>query len=270
MNNMSELIRQIFETEDTNLTPIEIALGIDESGRTTARRLYDFLELNTSNYSGWARRNIIENEFAEINVDYIPFVVYDERNPKPTTDYKLTPAFAKKLAMGTHNLKGEAAKNYFIKVEEKLKQKSIDTSNLSPVLQMFKSIFDKVAQQELEQKEMALALMETNQDVQNIRDGVIVAPEDWRKYSVDTLRKIAFKKGMHYDEVMNLSYDLFDSKGYDLNKRLKNRKEMAVSYGVAISKVDRINKLDCIGEDKRMINIYVNIVKALTIKYKIA
>lgn len=34
-----------------NRTPIEIALGIDEEGMTTARKLYAFLELDSSNYS---------------------------------------------------------------------------------------------------------------------------------------------------------------------------------------------------------------------------
>lgn len=34
-----------------NQTPIEIALGIDEEGMTTARKLYAFLELDSSNYS---------------------------------------------------------------------------------------------------------------------------------------------------------------------------------------------------------------------------
>ena len=29
----------------SNQTPIEIALGIDENGMTTARKLYEFLEL---------------------------------------------------------------------------------------------------------------------------------------------------------------------------------------------------------------------------------
>ena len=29
----------------TNQTPIEIALGIDENGMTTARKLYEFLEM---------------------------------------------------------------------------------------------------------------------------------------------------------------------------------------------------------------------------------
>lgn len=46
-------------------TPIEIALGVDENGMTTASKLYSFLELNPSNYSKWCKTNITENEFAE-------------------------------------------------------------------------------------------------------------------------------------------------------------------------------------------------------------
>ena len=33
-----------------NQTPIEIALKIDESGHTTARALYEFLEMDKSNF----------------------------------------------------------------------------------------------------------------------------------------------------------------------------------------------------------------------------
>ena len=40
------------ELESTKMqTPIEIALGIDENGMTTARKLYAFLELDSRNYS---------------------------------------------------------------------------------------------------------------------------------------------------------------------------------------------------------------------------
>ena len=46
-------------------TPIEIALGIDEEGMTTARKLYAFLELDSSNYSRWCKSNITGNEFAQ-------------------------------------------------------------------------------------------------------------------------------------------------------------------------------------------------------------
>lgn len=51
-------------------TPIEIVLGIDENGMTTARKLYMFLELAPGNYARWAKKNITDNEFAEENVDF--------------------------------------------------------------------------------------------------------------------------------------------------------------------------------------------------------
>ena len=105
-------------------SPIEVALGIDEDGMTTARKLYEFLGLNSKNYSHWCKRNITENEFATENEDYWAFVPKDERefNPKPTTDYRLTASFAKKLSMQSKSVKGEQARQYFLKVEDKLKE----------------------------------------------------------------------------------------------------------------------------------------------------
>lgn len=40
----------------SNQTPIEIALGIDENGYTTARALYEFLSGEKSNFSRWAKK----------------------------------------------------------------------------------------------------------------------------------------------------------------------------------------------------------------------
>ena len=48
----------------TNQTPIEIALQIDEDGFTTAKKLYEWLELSPQHYSDWWKKNILENEFA--------------------------------------------------------------------------------------------------------------------------------------------------------------------------------------------------------------
>lgn len=112
------------ENITANQTPIEIALGIDSTGKTTAKKLYAFLELNESQYARWCKTNILENEFAEEMIDYW---VYDSKveNPqggRPTQDFKLTASFAKKLSMLQKNERGEQARNYFIKVEGKLKE----------------------------------------------------------------------------------------------------------------------------------------------------
>lgn len=122
---MSDIFNEVFGKTDTSkLTPIEIALGIDNEGRTTATKLYDFLELNPSNYSKWYRKNILENEFAEENVDYFPFVLKYESltGEKERQDARLTASFAKKLSMMQKNQKGEAARNYFVGVENGTKK----------------------------------------------------------------------------------------------------------------------------------------------------
>lgn len=138
-----------------NRQSIEIALGIDEEGMTTARKLYAFLELDSSNYSRWCKSNITGNEFAEENVDYWAFVINDEWGGQATKDYKITAHFAKKLSVKGNSEKAEEAREYFTRLEEKVKQQVIDYSKLSPELQMFNQIFQQVAKTELEQKKLA-------------------------------------------------------------------------------------------------------------------
>lgn len=106
--------------KETNQTPIEILLQVDEEGKTTARKLYEFLNLSKGQFSRWAKTNILENAFAENGIDFEGFDINVEGNL--TKDYKLTASFAKKLAMSCQNERGEQAREYFIKVEEKLKQ----------------------------------------------------------------------------------------------------------------------------------------------------
>ena len=110
------------KTETSSQTPIEIALKIDENGMTTASNLYAFLELEPKNFSRWCNTNIKNNKFAIENVDYISFVIQEERhNPKPKTDYKITSDFAKKLSMTGNTERHEQARQYFIACEQGLK-----------------------------------------------------------------------------------------------------------------------------------------------------
>jgi len=81
----------------TKQTPIEIMLQVDGEGKTTARKLYEFLNLSKGQFSRWAKTNILENAFAENGVDFEGFDINVEGNV--TKDYKLTASFAKKLAM---------------------------------------------------------------------------------------------------------------------------------------------------------------------------
>ena len=125
-------------TNTSNQTPIEIALGIDEEGMTTARKLYAFLEMDSKNYSRWCKRNITENEFAEENVDYFysSLMKSEQGRGNFAEDYKLSASFAKKLSMQSKTAKGEQARQYFLKVEDKLKETVSRTVPMSPLEQL--------------------------------------------------------------------------------------------------------------------------------------
>lgn len=146
---------------------------------TTARKLYAFLELDSSNYSRWCKSNITGNEFAEENVDYWAFVINDEWGGQATKDYKITAHFAKKLSVKGNSEKAEEAREYFTRLEEKVKQQVIDYSKLSPELQMFNQIFQQVAKTELEQKKLAERADQQEKNMKTIIDGDLWYLRHW-------------------------------------------------------------------------------------------
>lgn len=113
----------VAQTDASTQTPIEIALQIDENGMTTASNLYEFLELNSSQFSRWCKRNITNNKFATENIDYLRFdsLVDSPIKGQTKTDYKLTSEFAKKLSMTGNTERHEQARQYFIACEQGLK-----------------------------------------------------------------------------------------------------------------------------------------------------
>lgn len=98
-------------------------IRINENGKTTARELYEFLELNPSHFTRWFKINITDNQFAAEGTDYKVFATNGE-NPqggRPGMDAELTIDLAKKLCMASNSERGEQARNYFIEVEKRLK-----------------------------------------------------------------------------------------------------------------------------------------------------
>lgn len=153
----------------TNLTPIEIALGIDEKGMTTARKLYEFLELNPGNYARWTKSNITENEFAEEGVDFHSSLMTSEGRGNFAEDYKLNAPFAKKLSMTAKNDKGEQAREYFIKAEDKLKEVVFNMDGIPTELQAI-ILHDKKLQLIVSHIEKAdKKIVDINQDLQNFK-----------------------------------------------------------------------------------------------------
>lgn len=254
-------------------TPIEIALGIDEEGMTTARKLYDFLELAQGQFSRWAKTNITENEFATENEDWVRFDI-DVETPTggivKRDDYRLTAHFAKKLSMKGNGAKAEEARDYFTTLEERVKQKVIDLNQLSPELQMFQKIFNSVAEQQLEQKRQAEQLNHVEQRVESIREVVALDTTSWRDDTGNILRKISMELGggQAYSQVRAESYELLSKRmGVNLKQRLTNKRRRMADEGICKSTRDKLSYVDIIAEDKKLIEGYTAIVKEMAIRY---
>ncbi|MEN6618170.1 MAG: antA/AntB antirepressor family protein [Rikenellaceae bacterium] len=248
----------------TNLTPIEIALGVDEKGRTTARKLYEFLELAKGQFSRWAKSNITDNQFAEEGVDYEGFDIDVEGNI--VKDYNLTAAFAKKLSITAKNQKGEQARDYFIKVEEGAVKLTSKIQELSPQLQLLINI-------ELQQKQLQQAIDTNKQEIQNMRDVITLSPASWRKDTSSLINKIAAELGgyEHIKNVREESYKLLNERfGVDVKTRLTNKRRRMADEGVCKSTRDKLTILDVIADDKKLIEGYIAIVKEMAIKNKVA
>lgn len=181
-------------TNSTLQTPIEIALEIDEKGMTTAKKLYEFLELNPGNYARWFKSNITENEFAEENVDFIPFFINEECGGQATQDAKLTAHFAKKLSCKGNGERAEQAREYFSTLDDKVKEVAINRQQLSPQMQMLMAMVESQARQELEQKRQAEQISRLTDGMKQLEAKMSTHNEDYY-----TIAGYASLRGLNVD-----------------------------------------------------------------------
>lgn len=261
----------------SNRTPIEIALGIDEDGMTTARKLYAYLELAQGQFSRWAKSNIFDNEFAEENIDYWGFDINVEGNT--TQDYRLTAHFAKKLSTKGNGAKAELAREYFTTVEERAKQFAIDRSKLSPHMQMFYSIADGQAKMELEQKRQAKELEDVKKNQKAITQA-LSRPVDksFREWVNESLSVIAESESYQYIgssqdrhcAVRKESYERLNRKRpCRLDQRLDRAKGEAARSGATKTQIKDITKLTIIEGDKDLKPVYEAVIREMLVAYKV-
>ena len=113
---------------------------------------------------------------------------------------------------------------------------------------------------------------ELKEDNQNIRDLISLTPNQWREDTTKIINKIATKLGgyAHIEVIRKESYKILNSTyGVDVNRRLLNKKKNMALEGCSKSKIAKVNVLDVIAEDKKLIQGYVSIVSKMAIKYGI-
>lgn len=275
---MNNLINQ--KTVDTShLTPIEIALGIDENGMTTAKKLYDFLELNPGNYARWCKSNILENPFAEEGKDYYSSCMKSEGKGNFADDFKLTAHFAKKLSMTQKNQKGEAARDYFTKVEDGAKEMTLRMQEMSPQLQVMINMELEQKRQAKEQERQAVELEQVKENQKVIAQALSRPVEkNFREWVNGSLSMIAESNNYPYIGSSQERYRAVRAESYErLNRRrpcrldlkVRNAKGNAANAGANNTQINAINKLTVIEADKDLRPVYESVIKEMLAAYRV-
>lgn len=240
---MNELIKTITRDDGT------IAVSGHE--------LHDFLEVDTR-FNDWFQR-MAEYGFTE-GQDFYSFLSKTPSGGRPSTDYVMTLDMAKEVAMIQRTDRGKQARQYFIEID---KQAHHDMTGLSPATQAAVAATQALAAQERR-------LNRVDAKVNAISDIVSISTMDWRRATREIITKIAHMRGDDYQATRKDIYkDVEQRGGYSLSTRLTNLRNRMAGEGQSLSKRNKTNKVDVIGNDKRLIEIYMAVVKDHAIKYRV-
>lgn len=253
MNNLTVIENELVPVYETS-TGEKVVYGSE---------LHEVLGVK-SRYREWIDRRLLDIDAVE-NEDF-QAAEFSAPSGQTKKDHIIKLDTAKEMAMLERNEKGKQVRRYFIQVEKKYKAASLATQELSPQLQVMINL-------EIEQKRQAEKLEHVEERIESIREVVAIDTTSWRDDTGRILRKIGMECGdsKSYQDVRAESYQLLEKRmGVNVKQRLTNKRRRMADEGVCKSRRDKLNYLDVIADDKKLIEGYTAIVKELAIKYGVA
>lgn len=144
-------------------------------------------------------------------------------------------------------------------------------ADLSPQLQALIQMETRQKQLEAKQAQQDTAIADLGQRLTNTCEVIALDKNSWRKDTQHLIAKIATATGDGCGNIRQVYEEIYKAvesrAGVALNIRLTNKRNRMAGEGVCRSKIDKLNKVDIIAEDKKLIEICVAIVKELAVKY---
>lgn len=227
-------------------------------------------------------RNQADNQIQKIQTDKVlsqgykkfPMGVFDVRNEIISIEINFVPLWLAKISI-TPKMEEETPNvvenlyHYQLEARDVLAKAFLnhedkpDFASLSPQLQLLISM-------ELRQKEQEKAIQEVNQKLDGIRDVIGLSTTTWRTDAKDLIAAIARAMGgsQYIRDVNREIYQLVDERaGVSLTTRLMNKRRRMAEQGVCKTNCAKVNKVDVISDDKKLIEIYIAVIKEMAIKY---
>ena len=178
-----------------------------------------------------------------------------EQGGTPRIEHILTLDMAKHIAMIQRTPQGKEIRDKLISLETRVQE-------LSPELRLLINL-------EMRQKEQDRAIAEVNQRVDDIKDVVALNPQSWREEARKLIVRIAQSMGGN-EFIRDVQAEIFalvdERAGVSLATRLTNKRRRMADEGVCKSKRDKLNKVDVIADDKKLIEIYLAVVKEMAVQ----
>lgn len=258
MNNNLETIRifseDVIPVYDTD-TGEKVVLG---------RELHERLKIKTA-YKDWFPR-MCEYGFVD-GKDYGSFLSNrsDGLAGKPRTDHIITLDMAKHIAMIQRTPEGMEIRQKLIDLEKNVSHYPIGQPSSLQILNMMVQAVNEQAARSAETEKRVDAIESSFNNMCSIM--TLSVKDDARKVCQRTLNAIATKRGggTAYADVWNEVYDEMKENGFDVRRRLDNRKKDAASKGMSKTFVRKINAVDIIfdSKDKKMESAFINSVRRL-------
>lgn len=220
------------------------------------RELHERLKIS-ERYSKWFDR--MAGYGFEDDSDYTLYQMVHPQNGQGFDDHYLRLEMAKHISMIQRTPEGKEIRDKLIALET-------NVSELSPELRLLINM-------EIKQKQQDRAIEETNNKVDSICNIVALNPNSWRPDARSLIVKIAQGMGGN-DFIRDVQHDIFklvdQRAGVSLETRLTNKRRRMADEGVCKSRRDKLTKVDVIADDKKLIEIYLAVVKEYAIKYGVS
>lgn len=233
----------------------------------SGRELHQALQ-SKQDFSTWVKRRLLECD-AEENEDFDRLHKKMEANNATMIEYIIKLDTAKEMAMLERNEKGKQVRKYFIEVERKYKERTIDRSKLSPEIQALYGLLDNQAKLELEQRRQQEEISRIDTTVSTMKEIFTQPIGDWKAEINARVREIAHKSGIEYQELYNRMYGELETTAHCSLKRLqenkKARMEKAGNTKTAIK--EGTTKIAIIFEKPQLKAIFETIVRQYAMRY---
>lgn len=206
-----------------------------------------------------------EDEVIKRGVEKLSFKFAGQVRSTICLDIEFLPLWLAKISI-TPTIKAEQPEVAWNMVQYQLKAKDVLAEAF---LKQDKpqSIEDLIIMQAQSVKQLREEIAVTSERVHKIQNSFAQIDEDWRIYANDVFARIGDKTG-DFSTYRKESYLQLERRARcNLEIRLENKRNRMKIAGVCKSNIKKVNYLDVIEDDSKLVEIYVAIVKEFEAKY---